>query len=66
MEEVKHEKCTCCKSWSPIPMFLNKTGRKLKTCSKCREREAIKRKKNKCPHNRQKSVCKECGGASIC
>jgi hypothetical protein len=115
MEEVKHDKCTTCKSWKPIPMFLNATGRKLKTCLKCRERdkafrstevqrkkrieynknyneihsEKIKKQqkeyrsdpiirerkrlqtkkwnyKNKCEHNRYKSSCKECGGASIC
>ncbi len=66
MEEVKHDKCTCCKCYRPIPSFLNKTGRKLKSCLQCREREAIKRKKNKCEHNRQKTTCKECKGSQIC
>ena len=26
----------------------------------------IKKKRKLCPHNRQRSKCKECGGASIC
>ncbi len=26
----------------------------------------IKKKRKLCPHNRQKSKCKECGGSSIC
>ena len=26
----------------------------------------IKKKRKLCPHNRQRSKCKECGGSSIC
>ena len=66
MEEVKHDKCTRCKSWKPIPMFLNATGRKLKSCELCRNRDKKNKNKNKCEHGRIKSTCKECGGASIC
>ena len=66
MEEVKHDKCPKCKCYRTLPLFLNAKGRKLKTCQKCRDRGKKSRDKNKCEHNRQRSQCKECGGASIC
>lgn len=46
-KEVPHEKCKKCKSWRLTEHFLNKTGRRLKTCIKCRERSRDFRKKQK-------------------
>ncbi len=67
MDEVKHDYCKGCKCWRLPSEFLNNKGRKLKTCSKCREygRKHFKTRK-KCEHGKIKSTCKECGGASIC
>ena len=59
-EEIKHDKCARCKTWRLPSSFLNDSGRKLKTCKKCREKEKEKREKNKCEHNREKSKCKVC------
>ena len=38
MIEVKHTKCLGCKCWREDALFLNRKGRRLKTCSKCRDR----------------------------
>ena len=38
MSEVKHTKCSGCKCWREDALFLNRKGRRLKTCSKCRDR----------------------------
>jgi len=48
MEEVQHEKCSRCKCWRLPEQFLNDKGRKIKSCSKCRERQKRCREKNKC------------------
>ena len=65
-DEIKHERCGKCKCWRTPDLFLNDKGRKLKTCQKCRDLSKKNREKNKCEHNRKKSQCKDCGGASIC
>ena len=59
MNNVKN-KCTKCKEKKDIPEFLNLKGKILKSCQECRN------KNKKCPHNREKRKCKECGGSSIC
>lgn len=60
-------KCTRCKCWRKPKKFIQKnTGRKLKTCKKCRKRDKKSRDKNKCEHNKRKYRCKACGGVSIC
>jgi hypothetical protein len=64
--EVKHEFCNKCKCWRLPSDFLNTKGRKLKTCTKCRDRQKIRREKNKCEHKKQRSQCKDCEGGSIC
>lgn len=66
MAEVPHIKCNKCKCWRTDPDFLNDKGRRLKTCKTCRDRWRANKSKNKCLHDRQKSRCKECHGASIC
>jgi uncharacterized Zn-finger protein len=38
MSEVKHTKCLGCKCWREDALFLNRKGRRLKTCSSCRDR----------------------------
>ena len=66
MDENKNVKCGKCKSYKYPSQFL-KLGRQLKTCSDCRERGAKFRQKNRCEHGRvNKSLCKDCGGSSIC
>jgi len=45
---------------------LNRKGEFWKTCDNCRDKQKKSREKNKCEHNRERSQCKECGGASIC
>ena len=35
-KEVEHTKCACCKCHRPLSHFLNKSGRKLKSCHYCR------------------------------
>jgi hypothetical protein len=64
-EEKRNVKCKRCGTYRYPSQFFSK-GRELKTCQVCRDKEKIYRKKNKCPHGRQKSQCKECSGASIC
>ena len=65
MEEAKNQKCPRCKSYKSPDQFLL-LGRALKTCNDCRVRAAKYRKQAKCPHDRRKSTCKDCGGSSIC
>jgi gas vesicle protein len=52
--EVKHIKCSKCRCWRLPDQFLNKTGRKLKSCFTCREYARKAREKNRdrfqCPH----------------
>ena len=66
MAEVEHQKCGRCKTWRLPESFLNPKGRKLKTCQSCRDRAKATRQRNKCPHNRRKTRCKDCGGSQIC
>lgn len=58
-------KCSRCRCNMMLSYFdANKnSGLLKKTCRKCLEKQ---KKSNKCPHNRQRSKCKECDGASIC
>ena len=47
INEAKHLKCPSCKCYRLSESFLNKTKRKLKTCSKCRDFNKKYRKKKK-------------------
>lgn len=49
--EIEHIKCSCCKSWRTVDLFLNNSGRRLKTCKKCRDR---KKKYNQKPEVKEK------------
>ena len=64
--KTKHLKCPNCRCWRKHKKFLNDKGRLLKTCKKCRNYMREYMRKKKCEHNKQKSLCKECGGSSIC
>lgn len=66
LEEKADIKCSKCKCYRFPSEFLNDKGRTLKSCKKCRELNAKSRERRKCPHGRQKSHCRECGGISIC
>ncbi len=64
-EELR--KCSCCYSTQLLKYFkINRKGKHNKTCLKCSERTKKSYEKYKCPHNRQRSRCKECGGGGIC
>ena len=67
MDKQQLRKCSCCSSEILLEYFsINRKGEYFKTCNKCRKKAREKRKLYRCPHNRQKSECKECGGNSIC
>jgi len=61
----KDVKCQRCKCYRTEDDYL-KNGRRLKTCINCRNHEKNYRMKNKCPHDRQKQKCRDCGGIGIC
>ena len=65
--ETPNPKCNVCKSyWKPDETDILPSGLYAKSCKRCRVYQKMIRDKNKCPHNRQKSKCKDCGGVSIC
>ena len=66
LENPENVKCGRCKCYRSEESFFNNKGRRLKSCKNCRDIDARSREKCKCEHGRQKSRCKECGGASIC
>ena len=67
MDEIKEQKCNYCKVVLPIYKFsTNRADKYLKSCDECRNKQKKIREKNKCPHGRQRSQCKQCGGVSIC
>lgn len=51
--------CRCTRHVSEYEMYK---GKRRKTCLSCKANRA----KNKCPHNRKRGHCKECGGSQIC
>ena len=55
-------KCTRCKCWRSPSDFIDveKGSRQLKTCNKCRERNAANMKANQCEHNKYKFSCWDC------
>ena len=56
--------CTRCKVSLPIEQFtMKRSGLYQKRCNRCNENC---RMNSKCEHNRQKNLCKECGGSCIC
>jgi hypothetical protein len=65
-EEKCETKCSRCRTYRFPSQFFNDKGRTMKTCQVCRDKEKIVREKNKCEHDKIRSRCKDCGGASIC
>jgi hypothetical protein len=67
MDEIKEQKCNYCKVVLPIYKFsTNRADKYLKSCNECRNKQKKTREKNKCPHGKQRCLCKQCGGVSIC
>ena len=59
-------RCKCLLKLDASTFKTNKHGDYNKTCIKCSERVKASKIANKCEHNREKSICKDCGGSSIC
>jgi hypothetical protein len=60
----KYNLCvSCC---SILGSFVYENNKKNKFCANCKTDDMISLNKKKCPHDKQKSKCKECGGGSIC
>ena len=60
-------KCTRCKVFLPFINFnIKRSGDLNKNCNNCLEYRKKARNNDKCPHNKQKSRCLECGGKSLC
>ena len=53
-KEVIHTKCPNCKCWRPPQGYLSETGRKLKTCEKCRAKAKRSRERRKAKQKEQK------------
>ena len=67
MEQTKNPKCNRCKCyWKPDETDIKSSGLVCKTCKKCREYQKAIKDKNKCEHNKRKSLCRDCGGSEIC
>jgi hypothetical protein len=69
MEEQKEEriKCNRCKvNLLPSNFSVKRDNVLYKHCDSCREKTKKYKDKTKCKHNRQRSLCKDCGGSSIC
>jgi len=45
---------------------VTRLGQRNKTCLECNARKKAELERNKCSHGRQRSVCCECGGGSVC
>jgi len=58
-------RCTQCKRYQSESDFI-KNHKILKTCISCRIYDRNYRMKNKCPHDRKKTRCRDCGGIGIC
>jgi hypothetical protein len=59
--------CTACKVQLPREHFkVKRSGDVYKQCMKCNDVKNRSARKNKCPHNRQKTQCIDCGGSGLC
>ena len=45
---------------------VSRLGRRNKTCLECNVRAKADAERNKCPHGRQRNLCRDCGGKSRC
>ena len=73
MEAIQKQKCVYCKMNMTIDNFKKKRDDSYqKTCNQClANRNASAKKRNKtyiytCPHGKEKSKCRDCGGVSFC
>ena len=64
MDTIKCSRCTKC--FYADGFKVDRLGKMLKTCLECNARSKVERERYKCPHGRQRNVCKDCGGAGIC
>ena len=64
METPNPKCCVCGCYWTPTENDVKPNGLVSKSCTRCKEYQ--KNRNNKCEHNRRKTQCIECGGASIC
>ena len=60
-------KCSRCKVNLPLTAFkIKRNGEYKKRCEFCCEKTREYANRYKCPHNKLKYTCKECGGSQIC
>lgn len=60
-------KCSKCKHSISLDNFRTKWNwQPTKQCIKCLDNTKVSQGRTKCPHGRQSSKCKPCGGVSIC
>ena len=64
----ERKQCTKCKHFLLFEDFRvnKKIGQLTRQCFKCLEKAKMHKKRLKCQHERQRSICKECGGSQIC
>ena len=66
-QKEERKKCNRCSVNLLLKDFnIKRSGEYTKQCNQCTEYAKKQREKNKCPHNRRKSHCKDCGGSCIC
>ena len=67
MNEVQRKKCNRCKVNMTVDKFKKKRDDSYqKICIECNSKAVKYANENKCEHNRIRSQCKDCGGASFC
>ena len=54
------QKCNKCKCYRELEDYINKKGRRLKLCKRCRQLGREYRIKHLCTHGKQKNQCNEC------
>jgi len=65
--DCDRQKCTRCKVNLTLDKFKKKRDDTYqKMCNECLEKGRKYKEKNKCPHDKRKSRCVECGGSEIC
>ena len=66
MSELTMINCNRCNKNKIVEDFISKSGKVFKRCIRCREQDKKNRIKNRCPHNKKKYNCIDCGGDGIC
>jgi hypothetical protein len=66
-QKEQRKKCTRCKTSLTLDKFTKKRDDTFKkSCDECLEKQRARRVRDKCPHNRDRYRCKDCGGSGIC